>query len=74
MKDPNPINLTPSSEVEASGWVAEARDKDGHLISTMAWIDSMSINENLKGLGEFIAEYDETAPVQVFLGTLSAKL
>lgn len=40
MRDPKPINLMSSDEVRASGWQAEARDADGHLISTHAPFDS----------------------------------
>lgn len=40
MRDPMPINLTSSDDVRAGGWQAEARDSDGHLISTHAPFDS----------------------------------
>lgn len=68
MKNPSPVNLTTSAEIEALGWAAEARDGDGHLISTQAWLKQVSINENIKGLGEFIAEYDGVGgtAVQIF--------
>lgn len=68
MKKPNPVNLTASAEVEALGWAAEARDSDGHLISTQAWLKQLSINENIKDLGEFITEYDGVGgtAVQIF--------
>lgn len=33
MKDPMPVNLTTSEEMQARCWAAEARDSDGHLIS-----------------------------------------
>jgi hypothetical protein len=36
MKDPMPINLMTSEEVRASGWQAESRDADGHLLATHA--------------------------------------
>ena len=36
MKDPMPINLMPSKDVRASGWQAESRDADGHLLATNA--------------------------------------
>ena len=74
MNDPMPVNLTPTSEIEARGWAAEARDSDGHLISTVAWLDDDTTNENLRRLGEFIAEYEPDCAVQVFTGTLAAKL
>lgn len=74
MKDPFPVNLTPTSEIEARGWVAEARDSDGHLVSTVAWLDCDTTNENLKRLGEFIAEYEPDCAVQVFTGNIASKL
>ena len=68
MNNPNPVNLKTSAEVEALGWAAEARDGDGHLISTQAWLHEMSINENITGLAEFIADYDGVGgtAVQIF--------
>jgi hypothetical protein len=36
MKGPMPINLTTPEEVRAQGWMAEARDAEGHLMSTQA--------------------------------------
>lgn len=36
MKNPNPVNLMTTSEVRANGWAAEARDADGHLMTTHA--------------------------------------
>lgn len=36
MKDPYPINLMTRDEVRKLGWAGEARDQDGHLISTTA--------------------------------------
>lgn len=36
MKDPQPIHLITSEENRASGWVAEERDADGHVISLCA--------------------------------------
>lgn len=33
MKDPRPINLQTQEDVRASGWCAEARDSDGHVLS-----------------------------------------
>lgn len=36
MRNPNPINFMSSEEVRSAGWQAEARDRDGHLISMHA--------------------------------------
>ena len=36
MRAPNPINLQTPQEVRAAGWAAEARDKDGHLVTVRA--------------------------------------
>lgn len=33
MKDPRPINMQSQADVRASGWCAEARDSDGHVLS-----------------------------------------
>ena len=70
MKNPRPIHLTPTKDVESAGWAAEARDKDGHLISTVAWHDFISTNENLKTLSDFIAEYEGDCTVQVFTANI----
>lgn len=75
MKNPNPINLMTTKEVQDLGWAAEARDRDGHLISTVGFLDDVPINENLKSLGEFIAECEaEGHVVQVFSERLVASL
>ena len=74
MQNPNPVNLTTSAEIEAAGWVAEARDADGHLASTLAWFDSGTTNENLKDLGEFVAQYETDRTVTVFTKNLTEKL
>lgn len=74
MKNPFPVNLTTTAEVREQGWVAEARDKDGHLISTRAWLSMMTTNANLKGLGEFISEYETDCTVSVFADLVTAKL
>lgn len=66
MQNPNPINLASSAEIAAAGWAAEARDRDNHLISTQAWLSSETTNENLRMLGEFIAEYQTDCTVTVF--------
>jgi len=39
MKDPMPINLMTSEEVRATGWQAESRDADGHLIGLYSQFD-----------------------------------
>lgn len=74
MKNPNPVNLTTTAEVRKLGWIAEARDKDGHLASTQAWLDVAPTNENLKMLGEFIADYETDRTVTVFADLLAQKL
>ena len=75
MQNPMPINLMMTHEVQEQGWVAEARDRDGHLVSTVAFLDDISTNENLKSLGEFITEYEDAGHVvQVFTGRLVEKL
>lgn len=76
MQDPKSVNLTPTEKIKAAGWVAEARDSDGHLYSTQAWLDRLPHNENLRMLGEFIADYDGEGgtTVTVFTDTLLAKL
>lgn len=74
MKDPWPIHLTTTEEVRAQGWVAEARDEDGHLVSTQAWLDAAPVNENLLMLGEFINDYQTDRTVTVFTDMVGAKL
>lgn len=36
MENPKPIHLMTPAEVRRNGWQAEARDRDGHLISMNA--------------------------------------
>lgn len=36
MKNPKPVNFSTSEEIRAAGWAAEARDADGHLMTTHA--------------------------------------
>lgn len=74
MKNPSPVHLTTTAEVRSRGWIAEARDMDGHLVSMQAWLDICSTNENLKTLGEFIASYETDTTVSVFYDKLAAKL
>ena len=74
MKNPSPVHLTSTEEVRSRGWIAEARDADGHLISMQAWLDICTTNENLKTLGEFITEYETDTTVSVFHDLLAAKL
>ena len=51
MKDPWAINLITPEECRKNGWLAEARDADGHLISMISpRVDDAS-------LGEFCREY-----------------
>lgn len=52
MRNPMPINLMTSDEVRASGWQAEARDSDGHLISMHAPFG----NEDDEGIVWFVRE------------------
>lgn len=40
MKDPMPVNLMTPAEIRESGWAAEARDDEGHLITTHAPFES----------------------------------
>ena len=74
MQNPMKINLTTSDEVRAQGWVAEARDADGHLVSTQAWSDICTTNENIKMLGKFVTEYETDRNVTVFSDLVAAKL
>lgn len=39
MKNPTTINLMPSEKVRSLGWMAEARDSDGHLTRAHAAFD-----------------------------------
>jgi hypothetical protein len=50
MHDPKPIHLMTQTEVRAGGWIAEARDSDGHLITT---ISPEASNESL---GEWLRD------------------
>lgn len=70
MKDPAPINLLSSEKVKEDGWAAEARDAENHLCSTQAWVSACLTNENLKMLGEFIADYEMDRTVTVFTDNL----
>lgn len=75
MKDPKPIHLTTTEEVRAQGWIAEARDDDGHLVSTLAWLDiPQAANENLQAIGEFITDYQTDRTVTVFTDVVAEKL
>lgn len=40
MKSPKSVNLMTTAEVRANGWAAEARDADGHLMTTHAQFTS----------------------------------
>lgn len=74
MKNPAPINLLTSDQVREQGCIAEARDDDGHLCSTQAWLDRLGLNDNLRMLGEFIADYQDDRIVNVFDDLLAEKL
>ncbi|GAA6196655.1 hypothetical protein NBRC116598_20990 [Pseudophaeobacter arcticus] len=74
MQNPNPVNLTTTAEIRRLGWIAEARDEDGHLASTQAWLDAAPTNENFRMLGEFIAEYETNRTVTVVTDLLAEKL
>jgi hypothetical protein len=50
MRDPKPIHLSTPDEVRAGGWLAEARDSDGHLITTI------SPEASDESLGEWLRE------------------
>ncbi len=73
MKNPMPVNLTSQDDIRAGGWIAEARDEDGHLVSTRGWIDG-HVNASLIGLGEFVAEYEDDFTVTVFGDLLAGRL
>ena len=66
MKNPAAINLKTPAEVEAQGWAAEARDDDGHLCSTMGWVPDFSLEENIRSLGAYVAEWEENRHVKIF--------
>jgi hypothetical protein len=36
MNAPKPVNLLTTEEIRKGGWAAEARDDDGHLMTTHA--------------------------------------
>lgn len=74
MKDPKPVHLTTTKEVRQLGWIAEARDADGHLASMQSWADSCSVNENIKSVAEFITDYEADYTVTVFHDLIAAKL
>lgn len=74
MQDPNPINIITTEEVRARGWIAEARDSDGHFVSMLRWVDAAPLNENLRSLGEFISLYETDRTVTVFQDMLAEKL
>lgn len=50
MKNPNPVNLQTPEEIRALGWLAEARDSDGHVMTV---ISPQASDETL---GEFMRE------------------
>lgn len=74
MQDPNPINIITTEEVRARGWIAEARDSDGHLTSMLRWVDGAPLNDNLRRMGEFISSYETDRTVTVFQDMLAEKM
>lgn len=74
MKDPKPINLMTPDEVRARGWVAEARDVDGHLLSMQGWLDICDKTENANMLGEFIAEYSTDCDITIFPENMTSEV
>jgi hypothetical protein len=66
MQNPYPINMMDQDEVRSLGWAAEARDKDGHLISTCAWLAQMSPHLRAVILAEFVTEYATDCTITVF--------
>lgn len=42
MKKPNPINLMTDDEARKLGWLAVARDRDGHAIALTAPCESLN--------------------------------
>lgn len=62
MENPAKVNLMTTAEVRALGWAAEARDADGHLVSTHAPFESdKSLLEYLRDS----AEHGETVTIFV---------
>lgn len=62
MENPAKVNLLTTAEVRALGWAAEARDADGHLVSTHAPFESdASVIEYLRDS----AEHGETVTIFV---------
>lgn len=66
MRNPNPVNMIDQDKVRSLGWAAEARDKDGHLISTQAWLAQMPPHERAVSLAEFITEYATDCQITIF--------
>ncbi|WP_147127830.1 hypothetical protein [Shimia ponticola] len=74
MQNPSAIHLTTTAEVKEQGWIAEARDSDGHLVSTLAWVDTETKNEGLQAIGDFISDWTPDMTVNVFKDRLILKL
>lgn len=66
MQNPMPVNLITQDKVRSLGWAAEARDQDGHLHSTQAWITQIAPHENAVRLAEFIIEYATDCAITLF--------
>ncbi len=62
MKNPYPVNLLTPDESRSGGWQAEARDKDGHLISQHAPFES-GID-----LSEYVREENKLGHTVTYLG------
>ena len=62
MKGPNTVNLIPPEEIRRQGWAAEARDKDGHLISTQAGPPLCGVEE----ICQFVAEYGPDCTITIW--------
>ena len=72
MKNPNPVNMSTQDEIRKLGWAAEARDSDGHLLSTRAWLKQSEPNENALGLAEFITDYSSDSVITIFPENITA--
>ncbi|GEM_PF-2291895 len=66
MQNPNPVNLTTPQEVRSLGWAAEARDKDGHLLSMQEWNDQTTPHQNAVSLADFVTEYATDCTITIF--------
>lgn len=66
MKNPHPVNLKTPEQVRKEGWMAEARDDDGHLISTHAPFDDNDdiqwFVRNAMSVGNTVTIWPHTIP------------